>query len=162
MQPIISSIGEDSHQFTPNKKLIIAGVEISEVDYGFQGNSDGDVVLHSICNCFDLVCDCGSIGNYADQMLVQKDIKDSSKYLDYVIQIAKHKGWQPHSVSVSIQGSKPKLEPYHAIFKQKLGQLLGVSKKKVGLTFTSGESLTAFGRGQGLKAITIVNFCRLA
>jgi 2-C-methyl-D-erythritol 2,4-cyclodiphosphate synthase len=150
-------IGEDSHQFSNQKKgLILGGFKLKN-QLGLKANSDGDVILHSICNSFDIVINQGSLSNYADK-LKEEGIVDSSVYLSYVMKEAQKKLWYPKSVSISLEAREPKLESYLKEIKESLSKLLKINKKNIGLTVTSGEDLSDFGRGKGIKAICVVVF----
>lgn len=150
-------IGEDSHPFTKrDKKLIVGGVEINGF-HGFEGNSDGDIVLHAICNAFDVVAQKGSISTYSDKMC-EAGINDSSKYVEHIRDIAKERGWRVGSISISIEAKIPRLEPYSFKIKNRIAGLLKINKDDVGLTFTSGEGLTDFGKGKGMRSTVIITF----
>lgn len=152
-------IGEDSHRFAvQKKKLILGGVEI-EGALGLEGNSDSDVVLHAICNAFDVVAGQGSIATYSDEMC-ERSIVDSAEYVKYIKNIAKEKGWKVQSAAISIEAKNPKLEPFSSKMKTRIAELLEISKEDVGLTFTSGEGLSEFGKGQGIKATLVATFIK--
>lgn len=150
-------IGEDSHPFAgQDKKLMLGGVEI-EGFAGFKGNSDGDIILHAICNAFDVVAQEGSLANYSDKMC-EAGITDSSEYVKYIINKAKEKGWRARNISVSIEAKVPRLEPYSYQMKNRIAELLEINRNDVGLTFTSGEGLTDFGKGMGMRATAVITF----
>ena len=150
-------VGEDSHPFTDqDKKLILGGVEIKNA-LGLEGKSDGDVVFHAICNAFDVVAGQGSLATYSDKMC-ENGITDSAEYVKYIKNITKEKGWKVKSVAVSMEAKIPKLEPFSNKIKTRIAELLEISKDNVGLTFTSGEGLSDFGKGKGIRATAIVTF----
>ena len=78
---IKTGIGQDSHCFEKEKgkPLILAGIEF-EHPFGLKGNSDADVIFHSITNSISSITGKNILGNVADQ-LVKNDQKDSSEYL---------------------------------------------------------------------------------
>ena len=71
---------------------------------------------------------------------------------------ARDKGWEIQSVSISVEAKKPRLEEYSPEMKSKISKFLGIRPDDVGLTFTSGEDLSDFGRGLGIKAIAVMLF----
>ena len=79
-------IGQDSHRFDENssKPLILGGIKISSKG-GLRANSDGDVILHSLCNALSSAMGGDSLGTWADGMCLQQGIKDSKKYLEYIL-----------------------------------------------------------------------------
>lgn len=151
-------IGQDSHQFEKNKKkpLVLGGVKISDNE-GLQANSDGDVILHSLCNALSSAIGGDSLGTWADEMCLKQGIKDSQKYIEYIHKKVKQNGYIIENVSLAVEAKRPhlSLELIQKIKKQ-MTELLEIKIDQLGITFTSGEGLTAFGRGDGIEAFTIV------
>lgn len=153
-------IGQDSHSFDNNKPLVLGSVVISEQN-GLKANSDGDVILHSLCNALSSAIGGDSLGTWADEMCLKKGIKDSKEYLKYIFNKVKHQGYRVGNIVVSIEAKIPRLSlmTIKAI-KNKIAQLLAIDINQVGITFTSGEGLTAFGRGEGIQVMTVVNLSK--
>lgn len=148
-------LGHDSHRFSRKKKpLILGGVRIS-TSSGLEGNSDGDVILHALTNAISSALGGGSISTFADA-LCEQGIRDSRKYLDVVLKQMQGKEFAIENVAISIEGKRPKLEQHFPKIKKSLAQLLNIQVSQVGVTATSGEGLTGFGRGEGLQAFAIV------
>ena len=151
-------IGQDSHRFenfSKNKNLILGGIKI-DTDLKFQANSDGDVILHSLCNALGSAIGLGSISTYADKMCLEQGIIDSRKYVEYIFQKVKEKNYKIQNVSNSIEAKKPKLEKHFPEMKKIIAQILEINVDDVGITATSGEELTAFGKGEGIQVFVIV------
>lgn len=146
-------IGEDSHRFkiqmSKSPKLILGGVKIKALP-ALEAESDGDVVLHALCNAVSSAIGGGSLGTYATKMC-KRGIKDSKKYLVVVLKRAAAKNWRVKQCSISIETAKPKIDPLAPKIKKSLSNLLKISPDKIGITATSGEGLTPFGRGEGIK-----------
>lgn len=153
-------IGQDSHRFSKdkNKPLILGGIEFAN-EAGFEGNSDGDVVLHALCNALGSAIGEGSLSTYSDKMC-ENGIADSTEYLKIPLSHINQKGYTINNVSISIEAQKPKIEPNSRKIKEKLAELLGISLGSVGITATTGEGLTAFGQGEGIQAIVIVSLVK--
>ena len=151
-------IGQDSHSFSQDKKrsLILGGVRIS-ASGGLSGNSDTDVILHSLCNALSSALGGDSLSTWADEMLKKDGIGDSRKYVDNIFRKIKDENFKVENVSVAVEAKRPKisLDVINKI-KKNIAILLDIDKKQVGITFTSGEGLTPFGRGLGIAAICIV------
>ena len=152
-------LGQDSHPFEKGKPLVLGGVHIKDAD-GFVGNSDGDVILHALCNALGSAVGKGSLATYSDEMCLQKGIKDSSEYVKTALEFVKAAGYSVNNVSISIEAKKPRLEVHFAAMKKVISQLLGIHDEDVGLTATSGEGLTAFGRGEGIQVFAMVSLVR--
>ena len=151
---IRSGLGQDSHRFEENfeKPCIIGGV-LFENHKGLQGNSDADIVLHAITNAISGVTCVNILGKISDQMC-QSGISDSSEYLKIALT---HLGKQKIShVSVSIECLTPKITPKIPAMRQKIAELLHILPEDIGITATTGEGLTDFGKGLGAQAFVII------
>lgn len=155
-------IGQDSHPFekAKNKPLVLGGVKISD-NGGLQSNSDGDVIIHSLCNGLSSAIGGDSIGTWSDDICLKQGIKDSTKYLEYILNIIKNRNYILENISIAIEAKKPYLS-INVIkkIKEKLARLLNITLDQVGITFTSGEELTAYGRGEAIQAFSIVSLLK--
>ncbi|HHW22252.1 MAG TPA: 2-C-methyl-D-erythritol 2,4-cyclodiphosphate synthase [Clostridiaceae bacterium] len=150
------AIGQDSHKFTgpdENKKLILGGIEIEGCP-GLAGNSDADVVLHAITNAVSGISCVNILGGRADELCLKQGIKDSRVYLKEALETMK--GKKIVHVSVSIEAKRPKLAPYIEPMRQSIAALLGIESGSVGITATSGEGLTEFGKGNGIFCTAVL------
>ncbi len=151
-------LGQDSHFFMKRaiKPLIFGGIKIND-NSGLEGNSDGDVVIHSLCNALSSAIGGNSISTWADEMCLKKGITDSQKYLKHILREVIQKKYQIENVSISVEAKQPylSLDIINEI-KKNLAQLLLLRVDQIGITFTSGKGLTAFGRGKGIQVLTVV------
>jgi 2-C-methyl-D-erythritol 4-phosphate cytidylyltransferase/2-C-methyl-D-erythritol 2,4-cyclodiphosphate synthase len=146
--------GQDSHRFAKEKKELFLGGVLIEGENGLEGNSDGDVVLHAIFNALSQAVGEKSISHYADSMC-RKGIKDSKEYLKVAKKLVEEKNCRINNIGVMVEAKKPKLEPYAERMKEAIANILEIKKEDVGITFTSGEELTDFGRGLGIQAFAV-------
>jgi len=149
-----TGIGQDSHAFeeVPGKPLILAGIKLDH-PIGLKGNSDADVVLHSITNAISSITGNNILGSVADQ-LCQEGVTDSSNYLKLALDDLGD--WKISHIAIAIECSKPKISPQIDSMKKSIAKLCHINKTDVGITATTGEGLTVFGKGEGIQAITIV------
>lgn len=151
-----TGIGQDSHRFdfdNKQKKLILGGVVFNDCP-PLLGNSDADVVLHSITNAVSGVTCVNILGAVSDDMCLNRGIKDSAEYLRESLKYLGN--LKIVHVSVSIECKLPAISPHISAMRNKIAGLLGLSENCVGITATSGEGLTPFGRGQGIQVISCV------
>jgi 2-C-methyl-D-erythritol 2,4-cyclodiphosphate synthase len=156
------AIGQDSHAFERKglaKPLVLAGVTIPACP-GLAGNSDADVVLHAITNAVSGVSGVNILGAVADAMCLGSGITDSREYLDDALRTLV--GWRIVHVSVSIEAKRPKLAPHIDSMRASIARLCTLAPDGVGITATTGEELTAFGKGLGIQAFAIVTAERIA
>lgn len=146
-------IGQDSHQFSKAKKpLVLGGITVSKSG-GMMGNSDSDVILHSLCNALSSATGGDSLGTWSDEMC-SAGITDSKKYVEIIADRVKAEGFKVGNVSIAVEAKKPYIDLKDSDrMKQVIVGILGISKKQVGITFTSGEGLTPFGKGLGIQSI---------
>jgi 2-C-methyl-D-erythritol 2,4-cyclodiphosphate synthase len=147
--------GLDSHAFCPDynvrKPLILAGVIFSD-RLSLQANSDGDVVAHAVFNALSQAIGDRSIGYYADSMCLEQEITDSKEYLKVILQKIKQQNYLIGNMGITMEAKRPKMEKYADQMKQSLASILNMKENQLGFTFTSGEGLTAFGKGLGIQA----------
>jgi 2-C-methyl-D-erythritol 2,4-cyclodiphosphate synthase len=149
--------GHDSHRFSSDKPLILGGVLFE--GKGLEGNSDCDVILHALCNALASSIGKGSLSTYADE-LCKKGIFDSKEYVKVANGYVKDAGYKVNNVAVSVETKNPKLEHKIPNMKKKISTLLNIDESAIGITATSGEELTPFGKGKGIQANAIVSICK--
>jgi len=147
-------LGHDSHAFEKGRKCVLGGVAFEGVD-GFKANSDGDVVLHALCNALSSAVGGRSLSSYADEMC-KASVKDSREYAKVALKKVNDAGYSVANVAVSIECAKPKIEPSFEKMQASLSEILGVPAGKIGITASTGETLSAFGKGEGVMAYAVV------
>jgi 2-C-methyl-D-erythritol 2,4-cyclodiphosphate synthase len=153
---IKTGIGQDSHRFETDeseKPLIIGGVVIEGCP-GLSGNSDADVVLHALTNAVSGITGNNVLGAVSDRLCLEEKITDSAAYLARAMESLG--GYRITHVSVALEGKRPKFEPVIGAIKKSLANLLSLNPGDIGVTATSGEGLTSFGKGEGLQAFAVV------
>ena len=152
--------GQDSHRFTDDEKkmLVLGGVEIPG-EAGLLGNSDADVVIHALCRALEQALGRESFSIYADKM--HEQVVDSSReYLKMAKSHVRESGYKIGNIGISIEAKKPKIIPIAEDIKKCLAGILDIDHGSVGISATSGEELTSFGRGEGIQAFAIVSLIK--
>lgn len=150
-------IGQDSHRIREpagGKTLMLGGLALKE-PYALEGNSDSDVVLHAITNAISGITGRPILGPVADKMC-RAGIKNSAAYLERALEDLSGIGYRISHVSVALECRRPKILPLLPAMTAKVADLLGVGAGDVGITATSGEGLTDFGKGLGIQAFAAV------
>ena len=148
------AIGQDSHRIdfeNKDKKLMLGGVEFNE-EYSLNGNSDADVVLHAITNAVSGITCKNILGKVSDEMC-QNEITDSEEYLKESLRYLNEKIIH---VSISIECKIPKITPKIEEMRKNISRILNISENSVGITATTGEGLTEFGKGKGISVFVII------
>lgn len=154
----ISTIGQDSHRFgepAGDCTIMLGGVAVPS-DKPVLANSDGDVILHAITNAVSGLTGNIILGGIADKLCLEEGIKDSSVYLKKALEDLKDS--EIVHCSMTVECLVPKLKPYRDAIRAKVGELLNIPASSVGITATTGEGLTAFGRGEGIQVFVILSF----
>lgn len=159
-----TGIGQDSHKIKlnlsrPTKKPLVLGGVLVDKELGVEANSDGDVLIHALCNALNTAIGYGSLDLYAGPMY-KKGIIDSKEYLKVALKMVKEKGYRINNVAFTVEAKKPRLEAHREKICDSLAKLLGVEKEKIGMAFTSGEKLTSFGKGEGIQAFCLVSLVK--
>lgn len=161
-----SAIGQDSHRFMTVaemaadsvRQLMLAGVALPG-ETPLAGNSDADAVLHALTNAISGISGLNILGSRSDMLCLEQGITDSAVYLKEAM--ATLGEWQLTHMSFSVEGKRPHLAKWIDKMKKRLAELTGLTPQDIGLTATSGEGLTAFGRGEGLQVFCIVTAKRM-
>jgi 2-C-methyl-D-erythritol 2,4-cyclodiphosphate synthase len=149
-------IGQDSHRVqepAAGKALVLGGVTLAE-GFALEGNSDSDVVLHAITNAVSGITGKPILGPVADR-LCKAGVTNSAAYLERALEDLAGIGYRLTHVSVTLECLRPKIMPVLAAMTAKVADLLGVGPEDVGITATSGEGLTDFGKGLGIQAFAV-------
>lgn len=147
-------IGQDSHRFLQegDKPCVVGGIVFDDAP-GLDADSDGDVVLHAICNAISSLTGVPILGGIAIAMCKAGE-KDSSAYLEKAVETLGKQ--RVVHVALTVEGQRPKFQKKSEIMRKHVAGLLGLEMSQVGITFTSGDGLTDFGKGLGLQCFCIL------
>jgi len=151
-----TGIGQDSHRFLgedSSKPCMIGGVTFEGVP-GLNANSDGDVVLHAICNAITSLTGILILGGIADGLCGKVGITDSRVYLEKGVPFLENQ--KITHLAITIEAKRPKFKPKLMEMREMITEILGLDISQVGITATTGEGLTDFGCGDGLQCFCIL------
>jgi 2-C-methyl-D-erythritol 2,4-cyclodiphosphate synthase len=147
--------GIDAHQLVTDRRLVLGGIEV-EFDRGLEGHSDGDVLLHAICDAILGALGEGDLGRHfpsSDEAL--RGI-DSAILLERVVGLMRDRGFGIGNLDATLIAQAPRLSPVQEKMQANIASLLGAPPEKVNLKVTSTDHLGAIGRGEGMAAIAVV------
>ncbi len=149
-----NGLGYDSHRFSPDRKLILGGVEIP-FDRGLQGHSDADVVLHAVCDALLGMAGAGDIGrHFPDTDEAYKNIS-SLILLEKVAEVIRAKGLNINNVDITIMMEKPKLAPYAGAMASNIARTLHIPETAVNIKAKTNEGMGFVGREEGVAVLAI-------
>ncbi|EQB63261.1 MAG: 2-C-methyl-D-erythritol 2,4-cyclodiphosphate synthase [candidate division Zixibacteria bacterium RBG-1] len=147
--------GYDVHKFTKGRKLILGGVEIPH-SRGLLGHSDGDALLHSICDAILGALAQGDIGkHFPDTDKKYKGIS-SMKLLPDVSKILKQEKAKLVNIDTTIVAEKPKLANYTDKMRKNISRTLKIGLDKISVKATTQNGLGFIGKGEGIASFAIV------
>ena len=141
--------GIDFHRLTHNRKLILGGTYIP-YEFGLDGHSDADVLIHAVMDALLGAAALGDIGkHFPDTDSAYKGIS-SMALLKKVRQKIEEVGYTVHNVDVTVIAQAPKLKDYIPQMEANLAILLGISVGSVNIKATTEEHLGFTGDGSGI------------
>ncbi len=144
--------GWDLHKLEDGRKLVIGGI-IIDSPKGCVAHSDGDVLIHSICDALLGACGLDDIGTlFPDTDMSYKDIS-SSILLEKVVSLVESKGFHILNVDTTVILQNPKLTSYKKAIKENIASLLKIDASCVGVKAKTAEgALAELGNGTAIIA----------
>lgn len=148
--------GYDVHQFAPNRKLWLGGIEVPS-DKGLQGHSDADVAIHALCDALLGAAAMRDIGyHFPDTKGNEYEGIDSKILLRRVMAMIRQAGYELGNCDITICAQSPKLSPYIEAMRVCLSEVMGVGISQVSVKATTTERLGFVGRSEGITAHAVV------
>lgn len=139
--------GYDVHKFTKDKELVLGGISIP-YEYGMEAHSDGDVVIHAICDSLLGAASLGDIGkHFPDNDMKYKNIS-SLILLERVRDLIGE--YSINNIDCTIIAQKPKLANYIVLMRDKLASTLNIDISQINIKATTEEGLGFTGRLEGI------------
>lgn len=148
--------GMDVHAFGTGDHVILAGIRIP-CDRGLVAHSDGDVVLHALCDAILGACGLGDIGVHFPDTDKRWHNCDSAELVKTCMTMAHAKKMHLHNADISLVAAKPKIQPYAESMRHRVASLVGVDDNMVTIKATTTEGLGFVGRAEGIFASAIVS-----
>ena len=143
--------GYDVHALTPDRKLIIGGVEIPH-SLGLLGHSDADVLLHAICDALLGAAALGDIGKHFPDSDIKYFGISSLTLLEKTGELLKEQGYFIENIDSTVLAQSPKLAPYIDTMRENIAGALKIEKDKVSVKATTEEKLGFTGEEKGIAA----------
>ena len=147
--------GYDVHRFKDGGDVILGGVKIP-YERGLEAHSDGDVVLHALCDALLGAVAMGDIGKHFPDTDPNFKGADSRVLLRYVYDLVTEKGYRLGNTDITIIAQAPKMSPYTAEMCANIAADLNVAVNKVNVKATTTEQLGFEGRKEGIAVQAIV------
>ena len=147
--------GFDAHRFGDGDHVVIGGVVIPH-ERGLVAHSDGDVLIHAICDAILGAAALGDIGrHFPDSDDAWKDV-DSRLLLRKVAAAVGELGWRVGNLDSTVIAQSPRMGPHVETMCRNLAQDLGIEPDRVNVKATTTEKMGFTGRGEGIAAHAVV------
>jgi 2-C-methyl-D-erythritol 2,4-cyclodiphosphate synthase len=143
--------GFDAHRLAPGRRLMLGGVLIPS-DRGLEGHSDGDCLIHAVCDALLGAAAAGDMGDHFPSSDARFKGVESRIFLEHVAVLLREKRLQVANVDATVIAEAPALAPHLKAMREAMSGMLGVAPGTVSVKAKSADHLGALGRGEGIAA----------
>jgi 2-C-methyl-D-erythritol 4-phosphate cytidylyltransferase / 2-C-methyl-D-erythritol 2,4-cyclodiphosphate synthase len=147
--------GFDVHAFMAGNHVVLGGVRIAH-DLAVRAHSDGDVVIHALCDALLGALGMGDIGVLFPDSDAKWRGADSRVFLREVAARVRAAGWGVENADITVLAEAPKVFPHREAMRQNLAADLSVAVARISIKATTTETLGFIGRNEGLAASAVV------
>jgi 2-C-methyl-D-erythritol 2,4-cyclodiphosphate synthase len=147
--------GYDVHRFGAGDSIVLGGVRIAH-SQGLIAHSDGDVLIHAVCDALLGAVGLGDIGRHFPDSDPAYSGVDSRQLLVEVLRLVSAPGWAIGNLDATIIAQAPRLAPHIPAMEANLAADLNCGVSRINVKATTTESLGFTGRGEGLAAHAVV------
>lgn len=146
--------GYDVHAFGAGDHVMLGGVRVPHVR-GVEAHSDGDVVIHALCDAVLGALALGDIGRHFPPSDPRWRDADSRVFLRHCRALAAERGWRVGNADVTVVCEAPRVGPHVDAMREALAADMGVDVEAVSVKATTTERLGFTGRGEGIAALAV-------
>ena len=150
--------GYDVHQLAPGLPLVLGGVRIPH-DKGCVAHSDGDVLIHALCDALLGALALGDIGQHFPDTSAEYAGIDSRVLLARVMAMVREAGWEVVNVDTTLLAQKPRIAPFVPSMRQALADVMDLPVDRISVKATTTEHLGFVGREEGIAAQAVCLLC---
>ena len=143
--------GFDVHAFGEGDHVVLGGVRIAH-DRGVLAHSDGDVVIHALCDAMLGALALGDIGVHFPPSDPRWKDADSREFLRHCNALLRERDWRVGNADITVVCERPKVGPHAAAMRANLAADLVIDIDAVSIKATTSEQLGFTGRGEGIAA----------
>jgi peptidyl-dipeptidase Dcp len=148
--------GYDSHRFAPNRPLVLGGICVP-YEKGLAAHSDGDVLIHALCDALLGAAALKDIGTHFPDNDATYQNADSKELLAKVVKMLYLKGWLVNNVDCTLILEQPKMRPYIDPMTETLAPILRVETDRVSIKAKTNEKMGFTGNGEGIAATVVAS-----
>jgi len=144
--------GFDAHRLVAGRPLRLGGIEVPHTR-GLEGHSDGDCVLHAVCDALLGAAGAGDMGQHFPSRDPRWRGADSRVFVAEVARLLRDGRWRLGNVDVTVIAQEPVLAPHLGPMREAIAAALGVAEESVSVKAKSTDHIGALGRGEGIAAV---------
>ena len=147
--------GLDVHAFEEGEFVTLAGIQITHT-HGLKAHSDGDVILHALCDALLGALALGDIGQHFPDTDPNFKGADSRVLLKHVYQLILDRGYQLNNADITVACERPKLAKHNLAMRQSIADVFSVDVTQISIKATTTEQLGFTGRQEGIMCMATV------
>ena len=151
--------GFDVHRLEPGDGVTLGGVRIA-CPYRIVAHSDGDVLVHALCDALLGAAGLGDIGHWFPDTDARYKGADSRTLLRQIVRELVQQGWQVINADVTLIAQVPRVAPHVPVMREYLAVDLGLAPGAVNVKATTSEGLGFTGRKEGIAAQAVALIMR--
>jgi 2-C-methyl-D-erythritol 2,4-cyclodiphosphate synthase len=146
--------GFDVHAFGAGDHIMLGGMRVAH-ERGVIAHSDGDVVIHALCDAMLGALALGDIGQHFPPSDPQWKDADSRAFLRHCNALIRERGWQIGNADITVICERPRVGPHAQAMRELLADELGLAIDTIGVKATTSERLGFTGREEGIAAMAV-------
>jgi 2-C-methyl-D-erythritol 2,4-cyclodiphosphate synthase len=143
--------GFDSHRFATGRPLMLGGIQVPH-DAGLEGHSDGDCLVHAICDALLGALAAGDLGTHFPSSDLRWAGSSSLSFLEEVGRMVAEKGFSIENIDSTVIAEVPVLVLHVGEMRETLSRSLGIAMELVSVKAKTADQMGALGRGEGIAA----------
>lgn len=147
--------GSDVHAFGPGDFVMLGGIRIPHTK-GVVAHSDGDVILHALCDALLGAAGLGDIGQHFKDTDPRWRGADSKGFVRHILDLLRARKLRVGNADVTVLAEAPKVGPHRDEIRRQIAELLEVGTDYVNVKATTTEKLGFLGRAEGIAAQAVV------
>ena len=159
MTAIRTGLGWDNHRTAVGRPLILGGVTVP-CEFGLDGHSDADILLHAITDALLGALALGDIGMHFPDTDPQWKGASSDKFVIHSAELVRQRGWQIANLDTTVILERPKLKDFRQAIQSNIARILDVEPDQVSVKFKTAEKVGPVGEGKSAEAQAIVTLVK--
>ena len=147
-------LGWDSHRIAAGRPMILGGVTVP-AEFGLEGHSDADILLHALTDALLGAAALGDIGMHFPDTDPRWKGADSKQFLAHAHGLVQERGWRIGNVDCTVILERPKLKDYRMAIRESVAAILELPADAVNVKFKTAEKVGPVGEGKSAEAQAI-------